>query len=179
MRQLPSTTWISAPSWMPWMEHSFVRPSSVVPPSWREKHVRWQVISCSISTWCSSDTNSCPDTWQWRRDRIHGFRKRWRYSDSEKLMTVIKPNLKLKTFCSRRLNFDSKAVILEINYIMDAKMLAFINISQLTGAVLTAFFNLTRRSWQNRRDKTRLSVWILAVWCVGQFFSVFKLKGQM
>lgn len=59
-------------------------------------------------------------------------------------MTVIQPNLKLKTFCYRRLNSDSKAGFLEIN--VDAKLFVFINIRQLAGTILTAFFNLTWRS---------------------------------
>lgn len=78
MKRLPSTTLITAPSWMPSMELSSARLSSVMPPSWREKHVRWQVISCSISTWCSSATSSWPDTWEFGLER---FRKTWRYSE--------------------------------------------------------------------------------------------------
>lgn len=67
VRQLPSSTLISAPSWM---EHSFVWLSSGTSPSRREKHVRWQVISCSISTWCSSPTSIWPETWSQRGEGI-------------------------------------------------------------------------------------------------------------
>lgn len=61
---LPSTTLIDAPSWRPWTSFSFVRPSSILPPNWREKEVRWQASSCSIRTRCSSATSSWPDTYR-------------------------------------------------------------------------------------------------------------------
>lgn len=76
----------------------------------------------------------------------YGFRKK-KHEDTvtKKAMIVIQPNLKLKTFCSRRLNSDSKASILKIN--MDAKLFVFINIWQLAATILTAW----RSCWQQKR----------------------------
>lgn len=62
-------------------------------------------------------------------------------------MTEGQQNLKLKTFCSGRLNPDSKACLLEINYVTDAKFFVFINIGLLWAIILWALFSLTWRCY--------------------------------
>lgn len=61
----------------------------------------------------------------------------------KKITTDAHQNLELKTFCSRRLNSDSEAGLLEVNDVADAQVVAFIPIRRLWRFVLRAFFSLT------------------------------------
>lgn len=57
------------------------------------------------------------------------------------MTTVLEANLKLKTFCSRRLNSDREDGILGVN--VDVRLFVLINTEQLVGSTLTASFSVT------------------------------------
>lgn len=59
----PSTTLMTEPSWRPSMDLSSAKLSMVTESSWREKQVRWQQSSRSISSWWISWTSSKELTW--------------------------------------------------------------------------------------------------------------------
>lgn len=62
--RLPSTTLSWEASCRPSMDLSSAKLSSTLPSSCREKQVRWQVSSLSISTWWISWTISWGETWR-------------------------------------------------------------------------------------------------------------------
>ena len=108
-------TFITDPSFNPSIFFSSAKLSSETPFSWRQKQVRWQVSSRSISSWCISWTISILDTYVRRSRQSHLHCKQ----------AIVRPirYLDIELFHSRRIDFDCESYVLNENKILLVSLL--------------------------------------------------------